>query len=46
MVRKMTSKEYIVKVIAHLTSHFDIELEPLLEYEIIRMLIEVAEEKE
>ena len=39
-------KEYIVKVIAHLTSHFDIELEPLVEYEIIRVLIELAEEKE
>ena len=39
-------KEYIDKVIAHLTSHFDIELEPLVEYEIIRVLIELAEEKE
>lgn len=42
----MTGKEYIVKVIAHLTSHCDIELDPITEYEVIRMLIEVAEEKE
>lgn len=42
----MTEKEYIVKVIAHLTSHCDIELDPIAEYEVIRMFIEVAEEKE
>ena len=42
----MTVKEYIVKVIGWLTSHLDIELDPITEYEVIRVLIEVAEEKE
>lgn len=41
----MTVKEYIVKVIGWLTSHCDIELDPITEYEVIRVLIDVAEEE-
>ena len=42
----MTVKEYVVKVIGWLTSHCDIKLDPITEYEVIRMLIDVVEEKE
>lgn len=39
-------KEYIVNVITHLTAHNDIELDPILEFEIIRMLIELGSDYE
>ena len=39
-------KEYIVNVIAHLTAHCDIELDAILEFEIIRMLIELGSDYE